>query len=144
MQRAELRFDDGARSLTAAWKAFEEEVRERYGYADLVQLSGYYSYTPKLSATLVKAPEESDLWSLLGAIMAGRGVGVTAPLKQLAPLWGLESGGVALRGLLQKARALGFEVRSSRTNSQIPRGRYLVPYAFPTFTPESVQRRKSF
>lgn len=142
IKRAELLFGKRPTELTAAWKAFEEEVRDRFGYADLVQLSGYYAYAPKLEAALVKSPDDGELWHLLERIMLGQGVGLTASLKQLSALWQFEPDLPSLRRLLRELRALGFEVRSSRTNPQIPRGQYLVPYSFPTFAPASVQRSK--
>lgn len=39
-------------------------------------------------------------------------------------------------------RMLGYEIRNHRTNPQIEEGYWLVPYAFPTLTPQSVQLRK--
>ncbi len=40
-------------------------------------------------------------------------------------------------------RKLGYEIRNHRTNPQIEEGYWLIPYAFPTLTPQSVQLRKS-
>ena len=39
-------------------------------------------------------------------------------------------------------RELGYEIRNHGTNPQIPEDHWLVPYAFPTLTPLSVQLRK--
>lgn len=36
----------------------------------------------------------------------------------------------------------GYEARSRATNPRIPDGFVLVPYAFPTLSPQSVQLRK--
>jgi DNA (cytosine-5)-methyltransferase 1 len=129
-------------ALTAAWKAFEEEVRVRFDLADLVQASGYYVYDQQIRASVVKGPK-SMRWRLLRAVCEGRGVGGTASLDVLRDAWGLDVDDVRLQGLLRELRSWGYEVRSSRTNPQIPPGEYLVPYAFPTFTPRSVQRNKS-
>jgi DNA (cytosine-5)-methyltransferase 1 len=143
ISRAELVAEASPLSITAAWKAFEEEVLDRYGFADLVQASGYYVYDQKITAQVIDAPSSTPSWQLLRSVTEGRGVGVTAPLGTLAEIWGLDLDEVALHGLLRDLRGWGYEVRSSRTNPQIPSGEYLVPYAFPTFTPRSVQRSKS-
>ena len=39
-------------------------------------------------------------------------------------------------------RSIGYEIRNNSTNPQIQEGYWLVPYAFPTLTPQSVQLRK--
>ena len=47
--------------------------------------------------------------------------------------------------LLQVAeylKSLGYEIRNHRTNPQIEEGYWLIPYAFPTLTSQSVQLRK--
>lgn len=143
IDRAELLSDSDPRNLTVVWKAFEEEVRARFDFADLVQASGYYVYRQKLVARVEKAPSRNPTWQLLKAVTEGRGVGVTAPLDELAALWGLELSEMELYACLRALRLSGYEVRNSRTNPQIPSGEILVPYAFPTFTPRSVQRSKS-
>ena len=143
LARAELRAPADPLALTAAWKSFEEEIRTRFGFADLVQASGYYVYDQKISGSLKKRPSDTPPWRLLEAVLEGRGVGITAPLESLADMWGLELDEVTLHGLLRELRHWGFEVRNHRTNPQIPNGEYLVPYSFPTFTPRSVQRGKS-
>jgi DNA (cytosine-5)-methyltransferase 1 len=43
----------------------------------------------------------------------------------------------------QRLRRLGYEIRNSVTNPQIENEEWLIPYAFPTLTPQSVQLRKS-
>jgi DNA (cytosine-5)-methyltransferase 1 len=144
IDNAELLAGSDPLSLTAAWKAFEEVLRERSGFADLVQASGYYVYAQQVTARMAEAPSENPTWRLLGAITGGAGVGVTAPLDDLAELWGVEAlSEMELHSCLHALRMSGYEVRNSRTNPQIPVGSFLVPYCFPTFTPRSVQRSKS-
>lgn len=138
----ELRLGRDPWQLTAAWKALEEEIRERFGYADMVQASGYYTYSPKIAGIAVQKPQRAP-WPLLSAVMAGAGVGITAPLKELIGAWGIEMGVSEARRQLQELKDVGFEIRSSRTNPQIKKGRFLIPYPFPTLTPESVQRTKA-
>jgi DNA (cytosine-5)-methyltransferase 1 len=132
--------------FTAAWRAFEEAVAKTTGIADLVQLNGYYQYTPRLSArmSLSKRHEDDEFWRLVAAVVEGAGVGVTGSLSDLATLCCLwASDPEDLQTHLLRLREIGYEVRSHNTNPQIPKGHYLVPYAFPTLTPQSVQLRKS-
>jgi len=56
-------------------------------------------------------------------------------------LWGCDERDIL--GHMLWMRSLAYEVRNARTNPQIPEGSYLIPYAFPTLTPLSVQLRKS-
>jgi len=44
--------------------------------------------------------------------------------------------------ILHTLRKMGYEVRNNNTNPQIIAGDYLIPYAFPTLTPRSIQLRK--
>jgi DNA (cytosine-5)-methyltransferase 1 len=138
---AELRVDARPHFLTAAWKALEEEVRERFGYADMVQASGYYTYGHKVRGTTLRAPRV-DPWPVLTQVMSGLGVGETLHLKRLVSHWGVDYDAAQARREFAQLKQLGFEVRNHRTNPQIPRGKYLIPYPFPTLTPESVQRGK--
>ncbi|MEW6213100.1 MAG: DNA cytosine methyltransferase, partial [Acidobacteriota bacterium] len=128
--------------FTALWKAFEEEIHSAFGVADLVQLSGYYQYKPKINATMKFSEdvEVDSLWRVIQMVVERTGVGSQMTAQSLALLWGIEKDEVLshLKGL----RAIGYEVRSHSTNAQIPRGEYLIPYIFPTLTPRSVQLRK--
>lgn len=129
--------------FTALWKAFEEKVMELFGIADLVQLSGYYQYQPKIKAEL-KFSEHIQLnkfWHILQFVTQGIGVGQQLTGQRLALLWECEYNDVL--DYLVKLRSMGFEVRSHKTNPQITSGDYLIPYIFPTLTPRSVQLRKS-
>jgi DNA (cytosine-5)-methyltransferase 1 len=129
--------------LTAAWKAFEQELIRHHIKADLVQLCGYYQYAAAFRASVNFATKEhkSFSWRLLQHVTEGVGVRETLPSSELAMLWGLEAEGVLAAA--QSLRSLGFEVRNRQTNPQIPLGEFLVPYAFPTLTPASVQLRKN-
>lgn len=130
------------RVFTALWKGFEEKLIEITGKADLVQLSGYYQYAPKISAKLSFHPglEVTDFWRVVESVVAGIGVAKQLPATEMAWLWGVEVAEVFDR--LQGLRRMGYEVRSHNTNSQIPKGVFLIPYRFPTLTPRSVQLRK--
>ena len=62
-------------------------------------------------------------------------------LDEIAAEWGIQSAKVM--SMAKWLRELGYEVRNHKTNPQIPANCLLVPYSFPTFTPQSVQLRKT-
>lgn len=134
--------DPDPRTFTALWKAFEEKTSELYGIADLVQLSGYYQYRPKITARLDFPALESNaaLWHVVRCVVSGAGVARQLPARHLGSVWEIEEEDV-LPGL-RFLREIGYEVRSRNTNPQIADGEYLIPYSFPTLTPKSVQLRK--
>ncbi|MEO1185946.1 MAG: DNA cytosine methyltransferase, partial [Cyanobacteria bacterium J06636_27] len=125
------------------WKAFEEKLIQITGMADLVQLSGYYQYNPKITGIINFSPQSkvSYFWYIVQSIVRGIGVAKQLSASELASLWKVESENIF--SYLQSLRSIGYEVRNHNTNSQIPQGKYLIPYAFPTLTPKSVQLRKS-
>lgn len=127
----------------ALWKAFEEKLLQVTGMADLVQLSGYYQYKPRIS---VRLTFHSDLkitpfWCVVQCVVSGIGVASQLAEQELALLWGVKAEYVFT--YLQSLRSMGYEVRNHNTNPQISKGEYLIPYAFPTLTPRSVQLRKT-
>ncbi len=130
------------RTFTALWKAFEEKTAELCDVADLVQLSGYYQYRPKMKARLdFLAPEPmGGLWHAVRCVVSGAGVASQLPADNFAMLWGIEEDSVLPH--LHALRRMGYEVRSHNTNPQIAEGEFLIPYSFPTLTPKSVQLRK--
>jgi DNA (cytosine-5)-methyltransferase 1 len=129
-------------TLTACWKAFEEVLRKETHLADLVQLSGYYTYPQRFKVQLRSKPEiMMPSWYLVvQCVSSGRGVGKLNDEVKLATCWNILRSEV--RGCLARLRQLGFEVRSHSINSQIPEGHYLVPYSFPTLSPKSLLRSK--
>ncbi|MDF5720242.1 MAG: DNA cytosine methyltransferase [Rhizonema sp. PD37] len=128
--------------FTGLWKAFEEKLIEITGMADLIQLSGYYQYTPRISRIMTFTPElkVNLFWRVVQYVVKGIGVASQLSTQDLASLWGVQAEN--LFSYLQSLRIMGYEVRNQKTNPQIPRGEYLIPYAFPTLTPRSVQLRK--
>jgi DNA (cytosine-5)-methyltransferase 1 len=130
-------------ALTAAWKALECELSRNGLKADLVQLCGYYQYAPCFSAKLEVDPRgrQGSLWRVLQLVTEGAGVRETLHTVELARAWEVDAKDVP--EFARQLRVLGFEVRNRNTNPQIPAKHYLIPYAFPTLTPSSVQRRKS-
>jgi len=130
------------RLFTSLWKAFEEKLIEVTGMADLVQLSGYYQYNARITGVLTFNPrlKVDPFWRVVQCVVRGIGVATQLSAQGLASLWAVKAEDVF--SYLQSLRSMGYEVRNHNTNSQIPKGEYLIPYAFPTLTPRSVQLRK--
>lgn len=135
------------RLFTAAWKALEYSLARERVKADLVQLNGYYQYKPAISMQLKYrvdaqlAVGSSYEWAVIRRVVEGIGVRQIIALERLAELWETQLN-TTIDALLL-LRALGYEVRSEYTNGQIPAGHVLIPYAFPTLNPLSVQLRKT-
>ncbi len=131
------------RLFTGAWKAFEEELIQKRFKADLVQLCNYYQYEPlfKASIQFPGKPPLDPLWNIVGKVCEGLGVRCTIPQADLAELWDIRVDEVLPSCIFLKK--LGYEVRNSSTNPEMPAGSFLIPYSFPTFNPRSVQLNKS-
>jgi len=129
--------------FTSLWKAFEEKLNEVTGKADLVQLSGYYQYNARISGVMNFHPqrEVDSFWRVVQCITRCIGTAAQLTTTELAEQWGVKEENIF--SYLQYLRNMGYEVRSHNTNPQISIGEYLIPYAFPTLNPKSVQLRKS-
>lgn len=128
---------------SAGWKAFEAELIKAGIKADLVQLSGYYQY-PSMIQCHMKFETRGmidERWRVVQAVLSGIGVAQTLSTTDLAQLWNVVP--ERILSLASFLRSLGYEARNHNTNPQIPKGHFLIPYAFPTLTPLSVQLRKS-
>ena len=128
--------------FTSLWKAFEEKLTEVTGSADLVQLSGYYQYNAQISGVMNFNPKLkiNDFWLVVQCVTRCIGIATQFSDIQLADKWGVKAEDIY--SYLKFLRIMGYEVRSHKTNTQIPKGKYLIPYAFPTLNPKSVQLRK--
>jgi DNA (cytosine-5)-methyltransferase 1 len=130
-------------SITLGWKALELTIREQHGIDDLVQLYGYYQYTPKFSAKIKffgNWGRDDKLCSLISQIAQGTAVGKQMSLYEMSELFAIKP--AALETHLKDLRILGYEIRSHNTNPQIKPGEYLIPYTFPSLTNRSVQLGK--
>lgn len=78
-------------------------------------------------------------WRVLSQVVAGVGIARQQSGQQLGAAW-LVSEDEMLTSL-SFLKGIGYEVRSHNTNPQIEEGDYLIPYAFPTLNPRSIQRR---
>lgn len=132
--------------FTAAWKALEFHLAREGTKADLVQLNGYYQYKPAIAMKLLTiaysqlSQKSLHEWTTIRNVLEGSGVRRIIHMEDLANLWELPLDKTieALRFL----RTIGYEVRSHYTNNQILSEHVLIPYAFPTLNPLSVQLRK--
>lgn len=133
-------YDKDIFSITALWKSLEEYLHKTTGIADLVQYSGYYQYAPALSAkfeTTIK--KENAVIKALKHIVRLQGV-IQLESDRMSEFLGVSSD--KLLEILRSLRELGYEIRNHNTNPQIPEGTIMIPYLFPTLTPQSVQLRK--
>jgi DNA (cytosine-5)-methyltransferase 1 len=130
---------DSGDGFTVGWKAFEQELIDNAIKADIVQLNGYYQYTPKLQCKYeCNNPTSFDL--VLQNVVSGDCVGALLSTSFLADKWGINQD--AVLEVAEKLRTYGYEIRNHNTNPQIIEGEWLLPYAFPTLTKLSVQLRK--
>ncbi len=132
-------FSRKPKAFTVGWKAFEQLLVDGGGQADLVQLNGYYQYEPKLACSC-EFFGDFPFHAVIASVVAGRDVARIVGTAQLALDWGIEEPEVWTAA--EFLRSIGYEIRNTNTNPQIPPGHWLIPYAFPTFTQRSVQLRK--
>lgn len=132
-------FSDDIKAFTIAWKAFEHELIINSIKADIVQLNGYYQYVPKLKCqcTIKNSIKYGDI---VCKVVSGEPVTEMVSSDRLSECWNISK--EELIDVAEFLRTLGYEIRNHRTNPQIEEGYWLVPYAFPTLTPQSVQLRK--
>ena len=130
-------------TFVGAWKAFERELALLNLKADLVQLSGYYQYTPTFHTTMAvsKLPKPKYYWEAVKNVVMGVGTRQQLTVGHLSDLWGVDVQNIP--NIMEFMRSLGYEIRNHNTNPRIPEGKYLVPYTFPTLNPMSVQLRKN-
>ena len=132
-------FSDDIKGFTIAWKAFEHELIINSIKADIVQLNGYYQYVPKLKCRCtVKSPVKYG--DIVCKVVSGEPVTEMISSERLSECWTTPE--EELIDVAEYLRTLGYEIRNHMTNPQIEEGYWLVPYAFPTLTPQSVQLRK--
>lgn len=126
--------------LSILWKSLEYLVKEYAHKDDLVQLFGYYQYKRKYSLEFYaeNGAIENHLWKTIKRVSEGEGVGDVASYKHLSESYGLSV--KELKNCLIELKKIGYEIRSSNTNGQIPVGKVLIPYPFPTLNERSLQR----
>lgn len=125
--------------LTVAWKALERELVRNSLKADLVQLNGYYQYPPRIQCD-IRINGAEKYATVLRKVINNASVPQMKSGTQLAEEWGISCSEII--DAAQYLRLLGYEIRNHRTNPQIEENMWLIPYAFPTLTPQSVQLSK--
>lgn len=126
-------------AFTVGWKVFEHELIVNSIKADLVQLNGYYQYTPKLRCACI-LHRDFPHRNIVESIVAGNNVTNIVSEEFLSIAWGIPVNKII--EVAELLRNLGYEIRNHITNPQIDAGYWLIPYAFPTLTPLSVQLKK--
>lgn len=132
-------YDSDVRAFTMLWKALDRELIINSIKADLVQLNGYYQYVPKLKSKCIAMPDVKYK-NVLTKIVAGENIANIVSTTQLAQNWNVDENEIL--PIAEYLRDLGYEIRNHMTNPQIEEGSWLIPYAFPTLLPQSVQLRK--
>jgi DNA (cytosine-5)-methyltransferase 1 len=132
-------------AFTSLWKSLDFILRKAGREADLVQLNSYYQYPPTLVIStlfnLDKKQEKSLNWKALEQVLSGNGVRKTITKVELSRLWNIDT--KKIHDVCKWLRSIGYEIRNWNTNPQIKQGSYLIPYAFPTLSHQSVQTQKS-
>ena len=132
-------YSRGWLAVTAAWKVLDRTLMASKTKADLVQLNGYYQYQSQIVCTLKTST--LDKVNIMLPIINGEIVG-----KELTSTNFAKAVKINEDEVLEHAkwlRTLGYEIRNSHTNPQIPQGVWLLPYKFPSLLPESVQLNKT-
>ncbi len=132
-------YSEEAGAFTVAWKAFEHELIINSIKADLVQLNGYYQYVPKIKCEC-QINTEFKYAAIIKKVVEGKHVTEMISSQDLSSCWEVPE--YKLADVAEFLRSIGYEIRNNSTNPQIQEGYWLVPYAFPTLTPQSVQLRK--
>ena len=129
------------KSLLAIWKVYEHLCRTHASKDDLIQLFGYYQYKNNFSFEMNFSSEllsASTFWGVAKEITKGVGIGSIYDITDLAEIYGVSK--EVLMEVLCNLKDIGYEIRSHRTNRQIPADHVLVPYSFPTLNNRSLQR----
>ncbi|EME3479851.1 TPA: DNA cytosine methyltransferase [Enterococcus faecium] len=127
-------------AYTALWKAFENELKKNYHKADLIQLNGYYQYLPNFIIEIEKFSDFVLEEKFLQSVLSNEVTAQMRSTSEFCKLWNVSPDEFIEKMKLLKD--LGYEVRNTNTNGQIPLDNWLIPYAFPTLTNKSVQTYK--
>lgn len=127
-------------TFTGALKVLEKSLRSHVGIEDLIQLNGYYQNS---STFELEFESQSKGWLETGfsKLVSGGLDGKILSTEHFSNA--LELSEAMTENFMNTLRELGFEIRNSKTNPQIPEKHYLVPYLFPTLNSRSTQLRKS-
>jgi len=130
-----------AEDWTSLWKCLEYVIRDIFGIDDLVQLRGYYQYEPSFAIEVNSdIIHREDIFRIMKITAENSISGHILDKNALADKWGI--GAEAVLDMAASLKRLGYEIRNSNTNPQIPDNHYLIPYPFPTLNKNSVQFNK--
>jgi DNA (cytosine-5)-methyltransferase 1 len=129
-----------------AWKALERELSKNSIKADLVQLNGYYQtpnpYDFSFESMKPFPEEDRQVWEVIQKLLVKPVVGRIEPSSFFSESLDIVEAGI--HECFIRLRRIGYEIRNSSTNSEIPVGSYLIPYRIPTLSHRSVQLNKKF
>ncbi len=124
------------------WKVFEKELANNQIKADLVQFNGYYQYSNNINYELIKTTTaNNNIWRVIELILLDSKIGQIRNIGEFANDYDMPED--ELIAAFFELRKIGFEIRNSNTNPEIPDREFLIPYKFPTLTHQSVQLNKS-
>lgn len=125
---------------TAMWKALEYELSSHKIKGDLVQLNGYYQYSPKMQITGNFDKFFPVNLKLMKSIISNNITSQLLTIDKMAEMISMAPDKLKLD--LKTLKDMGYEIRNENTNVQIPQGYWMIPYAFPTLSNLSVQMYK--
>jgi DNA (cytosine-5)-methyltransferase 1 len=128
----------------SGWRAAEAWMCTNRYKDDWVQLCGYFAYEPAVKAKMdIASPSLRQFpeWKVVSRVVNGVAVRETLSGEEMAGLLGVLPKKVL--ETLHYLRHIGYEVRSHKTNPQLAKGSFLIPYFFPTYTYRSVQLHKN-
>jgi DNA (cytosine-5)-methyltransferase 1 len=130
-------------SYTVCWKALDYFLKINKIKDDIVQLNGYYQYTPAIDVGLYIKKQrivENPSWYLLSNILKLKPIRKILSYPDFANILNIQL--ETVNDAAYSLKGLGYEIRNHNTNPQIKTGNILLPYIFPTLTNLSVQLRK--
>lgn len=144
-KRIKLYFDDNCqKTFTAAWKVLELYLSKNGYKADLEQLNGYYQYKPRINCVL--ECEKKNIFGtidseLLNSIISGELAQRKINIVDIALERELDE--KVIYNQFKILKSIGYAIRNSKTNIAMAQNEFLIPYAFPTLSPLSVQLNKA-
>ena len=123
------------------WKLFENQLISQGIKADLVQLAEYYQYESRFITELDTKTIPSKRWGIVSKVLRGELTREIHHTSVFEKDWSMNTKGVM--ETMVWLRSLGYEIRNSNTNPQIPKNSFLIPYSFPSLTGSSVQTSKN-
>lgn len=131
------------KSYLILWKAFERELIQNQIRADLVQLNGYYQYKPKFKINIDFNQNEiiSSTWRFIDYLSQDENYNDLRALEEMSMQYDMDTNEIL--NILKELKEIGFEIRNSNTNSEIPKNHFLIPYLFPSMNRLSLQLKTS-